>query len=189
MDERCFCLREGETVRWRGRTGTVRLLEQHARLQIFGKWLGTAVAAVVLPGLYITAVPAWKAGVVGVIVLLALLLMIEPVQEWDSLRRQRYFLTDQRAVIITGEREVYAMELEEVDEFRITTLNGGDCLILGSCIFERAAGQLRWYGCHPQAERRRGQQGCRIVGMVFYGVKNAADAAEYLRRRENVGAA
>ena len=183
MEQAEMGLWENEKILWEGKRGRFRLLERGVRKIIFGKWMGTAAACAAVVGLYVTDQPAWNTGVVALTVLAALYVMLDPVQEWDSLQGQRYYLTDRRAVMVDEDGGVYAMDLDELDGFSTVEVDGGTCLVLGSSIRDQAAGQPRWYGCHPQAECRRGERDGHIVGMVFYGLENVGGAVECLHRR------
>ena len=119
---------------WEGKRGRFRLLERGVRKIILGKWMGTAAACAAVVGLYVTDQPAWNTGVVALTVLAALYVMLDPVQEWDSLQGQRYYLTDRRAVMVDEDGGVYAMDLDELDGFSTVEVDGGTCLVLGSSI-------------------------------------------------------
>ena len=182
MKELSRYLRKGEQVRWQGKTGAFQLLERDVKGLIVGKWIGTVAAFSAILLLYIRNVPAWNAGIVGVILMAGCLLLLAPVLEWNSLLGQKYWITDQRAILMTKDRVFCSMELGDIDVFRIVRRQGGqDCLLLGSGILDEAEGQLRWYACHPKGEQRRGEETGQPVGMVFYGVTNTDDAAGYLR--------
>lgn len=180
MDQLDTELREGEYIQWQGRTGAFSLLEPQARRTIFGKWLGTLVAG----GILLALAGREDAGVgpaaVIAIVLGTAALLAAPVLEWWALRGQHYWITNQRAIVMTREHRICSMELEEIDDVCLVQgENGMNSLILGNAPGE-AQWQMRWFACHPRGQLRPGEAEGQAVSMVFYGLMNAKDALAWL---------
>lgn len=176
-------LRDGEQVRWQGKTENFPLLDNDAKWQILGKWIGTVVAACAILMLYIGGNENWSVKAAGVIVLIAALLVVSPIMERYNVLRQSYWITDQRAILMTRDRSFYSMELSQIDDFRFVKGKGSrDCLVLGSCIFEDVNRQLRWRSCHPKADMQGNGKADEAQGLVFFGVSNGESAAALLRR-------
>lgn len=175
-------LRQGEQVRWQSGTKGFSLLEKGESWKIIGKWIGTVVVTAALLALYTGQDRELSAKAVAVILVIAVLLLLSPVIERRSLLGQRYWITDQRAILMTRDQTFYCMELAEIDDFQLLRDRmAGDCLVLGGCLFEEER-QLRWRACHPktdsQSDGRRGE----AQGLVFFSVENGTEAAECLRR-------
>ena len=176
-------LRDGEQVRWQGKTENFPLLDNDAKWQILGKWIGTVVAACAILMLYIGGNENWSVKAAGVIVLIAALLVVSPIMERYNVLRQSYWITDQRAILMTRDRSFYSMELSQIDDFRLVKGKGSrDWLVLGSCIFEDVNRQLRWRSCHPKADMQGNGKADEAQGLVFFGVSNGESAAALLRR-------
>lgn len=176
-------LRDGEQVRWQGKTENFPLLDNDAKWQILGKWIGTVVAACAILMLYIGGNENWSVKAAGVIVLIAALLVVSPIMERYNVLRQSYWITDQRAILMTRDRSFYSMELSQIDDFRLVKgKDSRDCLVLGSCIFEDVNRQLRWRSCHPKADMQGNGKADEAQGLVFFGVSNGESAAALLRR-------
>ena len=176
-------LRDGEQVRWQGKTENFPLLDNDAKWQILGKWIGTVVAACAILMLYIGGNENWSVKAAGVIVLIAALLVVSPIMERYNVLRQSYWITDQRAILMTRDRSFYSMELSQIDDFRLVKRKGSrDCLVLGSCIFEDVNRQLRWRSCHPKADMQGNGKADEAQGLVFFGVSNGESAAAILRQ-------
>lgn len=176
-------LRQGEQVRWQSGTRSFSLLEKGERWKIIGKWIGTVAATAVLLALYTGQGREWSVKAVAVILLVAVLLLLSPMIERYSLLGQRYWITDQRAILMTRDQTFYYMELSEIDDFRLLRdRTAGDCLVLGGCLFEEVDRQLRWRACHPktdsQSDGRRGE----AQGLAFFSVEDGAKAVECLHR-------
>ena len=170
-------------MRWQGKTENFPLLDNDAKWQILGKWIGTVVAACAILMLYIGGNENWSVKAAGVIVLIAALLVVSPIMERYNVLRQSYWITDQRAILMTRDRSFYSMELSQIDDFRLVKGKGSrDCLVLGSCIFEDVNRQLRWRSCHPKADMQGNGKADEAQGLVFFGVSNGESAAALLRR-------
>lgn len=171
-------LEEDEQVLWHGATGAFPLLARDAGGLILIKWFCTAAAAAAIVALYFRDSEAVNPLIVALVVLAALGLMAAPVMERHSLLRQRYWITDRRAVLMAHDGMFYSMALADA---RVCRVVQGDCLVLGQGLQEEGRGQLRWVSCHPQAEQREGCPADQVKGMVFYRVDDAAGAQRLLR--------
>ena len=175
-------LRDGEQVLWSGKTEAFPLLAGDARVQILGRWIGTAVVAVVLLALYIANGGNGKGLIVGVLGVAALLL-VSPFVERRNVLRQSYCITDQRVILISGDQTVYFMELDGIDGFRtVTGKTEYGSLVLGSCIFGDIRRQLRWRACHPKMDSQGGKTSGTAMGLVLFNLKDCRGAEELLRR-------
>ena len=176
-------LREGERICWQSGTAPFPLLESGERWKIIGKWIGTVVAPAALLALYTGQGREWSVKAVALILLIAVLMLLSPVIERRSLLGQRYWITNQRAILMTMDQTFYYMELSEIDDFQLLRdRTVGDCLILGGCLFEEVDRQLRWRACHPKTDIQNDSQRGLAQGLAFFSVENGAGAAECLRR-------
>ena len=152
-------LRQGERVCWQSGTKAFPLLEKGESWKIIGKWIGTVAAAAALLALYTGQGREWSVNAVAVILLIAVLMLLSPVIERYSLLGQRYWITDQRAILMTRDQTFYYMELLEIDDFQLLRdRTAGDCLVLGGCLFEEVDRQLRWRACHPKTDIQNDSQ-------------------------------
>ena len=177
-------LRPGERVCWQGRPAPFPLLDGGTRKQTLRKWLLTALLGGGLLAMYLRFNQERSASFVGLVLLVAGGILLSPVLERHSVLRQRYWLTDQRAILMGRDKSFYFMELEDIDDFRVVRdMAPADCLVLGGCLFEEIRKQLRWRACHPKLGLETGGEQDRAEGLVFYCVDNAEGAAECLRSR------
>lgn len=176
-------LRPGEQVRWQSGTTAFPLLEKGESVKIVGKWIGTVVATAVLLVLYTGQGREWSVKAVAVILLIAVLLILSPMIERRSLLGQRYWITDQRAILMTRDQTFYYMELSDIDDFQLLQdRTAGDCLVLGGCLLEEVDRQLRWRACHPKTDVQNDSQRGVAQGLAFFSVENGAGAVECLRQ-------
>ena len=176
-------LREGERICWQSGTAPFPLLESGERWKIIGKWIGTVAATAALLALYTGQGREWSVKAVALILLIAVLMLLSPVIERRSLLGQRYWITNQRAILMTMDQTFYYMELSEIDDFQLLRdRTVGDCLILGGCLFEEVDRQLRGRACHPKTDIQNDSQRGLAQGLAFFSVENGAGAAECLRR-------
>ncbi len=179
-------LRQGEKILWQSETAAFPLLEQGERWKIIGKWIGTVIATAIILLLY-TGGREWSGAAVAAILVIAALLLLSPVYERYSLLGQRYWITDQRAILITRDRSFYYMELSGIDSFRhLQRKPAHDCLILGECIFEDIDRQLRWRSCHPKVDIQNDSRRGEALGMVFFSVEDGTCGADCLRQRQKI---
>ena len=175
-------LRDGEQVLWSGKTEVFPLLAGDAKVQILSKWIGTVAAAIVILALYIANGGNGK-GMIAVVLGVAVLLLVSPFVEQRSVLRQRYWITDQRVILISGDQTVYFMELDGIDGFRtVTGKTEYGSLVLGSCIFEDIRRQLRWRACHPKMDSQSGTTSGAAMGLVLFNLKDCRGAEELLRQ-------
>ena len=173
-------LRPGEVVRWQGRTEEFPLMEQDAKGQILGKWIGVLIAAAALCALCISSGRSSFA-IAGILVA-SFILMIAPIWERRSVLKQLYCITDQRAILVTADRTAYDMSLTEIHDVR--TVYGKTqygCLVLGGGPFEEIQRQLRWCACHPRADACNGNRCSHAEGIVFFNIRSCAEAEKLLR--------
>lgn len=176
-------LREGEQVRWQSGTKEFPLLEKGETWKIVGKWIGTVAVAIAILALYTGRESGWDVKAVALILLIAVLMIASPVLERRSLLGQRYWITDQRAILMTRDRTFYYMELPEIDDFKLLQdRTTGDCLTLGGCLFEEIDRQLRWRACHPKTDTQSDGKRGAAQGLVFFSVEDGKGAADCLRQ-------
>lgn len=177
-------LRNGERVIWQGKTDPFSLLENDAKWLILGKWIGTVVVTLAILTMYVGNNKAWSVKAVGVILLIAVLMVVSPIIERNSIMGQNYWITDQRAILMTRDQTLYCMELSEIDDFQVVKgKTAQDSLVMGSCLFGEVNRQLRWRACHPKTDVQRDGKADQAQGLVFYNVKNGEGAAAQLQER------
>lgn len=176
-------LRDGEKVRWQGEPVRFSLLDDADRTTILVKWIATAVLAVGLLVVYIPSRETPSVGFIGLVALTAVLIMGSPLIERWSLKQQRYWITNQRVILMTRDKSLYSMELGDIDGFQVAGGRAPEgCLMLGSCIFQEGDSQLRWRACHPKIDVKGQGSQSDAQGMVFYCVRNVGAAKALLER-------
>lgn len=177
-------LRNGEQVRWHGRTEPFALLEKDAKTQILAKWIGTVLVCGLILGLYISNNPGdWSKGMAGGIALIGVLLIVSPIMERKSIMGEEYWITDERAILMSKDQTFYSLALEDLDDFRlIEGKTPGGTLVLGSVIFDDIKRQLRWRACHPKTDVQSDGPSDAAKGLVFFCLEDGREAAECLRQ-------
>ena len=181
------CLRQGESVCWQGVPVDFPLLDNANTRSILLKWILTVVIAggVLIP--YLKNQQEISMGFIGLLTLVVVLIVVSPVVERWSLKQQHYWITNQRAILMTRDKSIYYMELDQIDAYKLLTdMAAGQCLVLGECLFPEINKQLRWRACHPKTDMQSTSQG-NATGLVFYSVSNA-DAAVALLTKSAVKA-
>ena len=184
MEERLKTyLRPGEQVRWQGRPAPFSLLEAEAKKQILLKWGLTVALGGGLLAVYLSGTEAPSMGFIGLVLLVAAVILISPVAERRNLMGEQYWITNQRAILMTRDKTFFYMELSDIDDLQVVGgTTKGKSLVLGRCLFEEAKKLLRWRACHPKVDVQSHDETDRALGMIFYGVQGAEAAAELLRQ-------
>ena len=177
-------LRPGEQVRWQGQPAPFPLLEGKMKTQILTKWIVTAVLGAALLAVYLTGNEEPSMGFVGLVALVMAVILASPFMERRNLQGMRYWVTDQRVILLTRDQTFYYMELAKIDGYQV--LDGAaaeKCLVLGSCLFEEAARRLRWRACHPKTDIQGHDHPDQAMGMILYGLRDVEAVEKLLRQR------
>ena len=188
MEERLKTyLRPGEQVRWQGRPAPFSLLEAEAKKQILLKWGLTVALGGGLLAVYLSRTEAPSMGFIGLVLLVAAVILISPVAERRNLMGEQYWITNQRAILMTRDKTFFYMELSDIDDLQVVGgTTKGKSLVLGRCLFEEAKKLLRWRACHPKVDVQSHDETDRALGMIFYGVQGAEAAAETARQPDRL---
>ena len=132
---------------------------------------------------YLSGTEAPSMGFIGLVLLVAAVILISPVAERRNLMGEQYWITNQRAILMTRDKTFFYMELSDIDDLQVVGgTTKGKSLVLGRCLFEEAKKLLRWRACHPKVDVQSHDETDRALGMIFYGVQGAEAAAELLRQ-------
>ena len=177
-------LRNGETVRWQGKPVDFPLLDNENKFSILRKWILTIAITAGILVLYYSKNQNWSMGFIGLCLIVAALILVSPLLERINLKKQKYWITDQRAILMTSGKSFYYMELSDIDDFQLLTdAAAQDCLVLGSEIFGEMPKQIRWRACHPKNDVMKNDDQDCVAGLVFYCISNAEAASIILEQR------
>ena len=174
-------LRPGEQVLWQSATGKFGLLSGNFGRQIVIKWVVTAVVMLGLLGTYLATVEQIRTGVVVTLLLIMALIIMSPITEYGNLKTQQYFLTNQRAILVRGDRKIFTMELSDIDDAQIVQLTPEEtCLLLGSKMIAEPEARYRALSSHPMETSEHGSD---VEGLLFYAIQNADQALQLVSQR------
>jgi hypothetical protein len=183
-------LRENERICWQGKPLPFPLMEKATKLRILTNWILTVTVAVGLLVVYVTHNEERNIGFTGVVVLVAIVIVSSPVLEWRRILKQQYWITDQRVIVHTGDKNIYYMELSDIDDYRVVgDLTDQDCLVLGRCLFDTVEKQMRWRACHPMVELESQVGADHAQGLVLYGIGDTSAVETLIRPHTNGRAA
>ena len=176
-------LRENEQVCWQGRPEPFPLLEGSIKNQILRVWIVTAVVVCGILVWYFGYAEK-SAGVLGLMLIIAALIVVSPIIERRNLQGQTYWITNQRVIMRTRDKSFYYMNLNGIDEIRVVRdKSNNGCLVLGKIVFEDVDKQLRWRACHPKEDMQGHEDQECVLGMILYDLKDVDQAAELLKKR------
>ena len=116
---------------------------------------------------------------------IAAFVMILPIFERYKLMQQKYWLTNQRAIVMKFDGSFKSMPLTDINEILLVKDKAvHDCLALGSGAINDIEKNLRWRACNPKVENSvADEEETRDTrGMIFYCVSNAEEAAAWLKK-------
>ena len=185
MQELNHNLRTGEDILWESAPEKFPLLEGKLKLRILGEWIITVLFAAWL--FYVERdQPGFGTGVKALVLLVAGAILLSPFVEHWSLKRQKYYLTDQRAILVSSDNTLYYMDYDQIDDCRlIRGIAQGDCIAMGGAIMEDVRRQLRWQACHPKMDLQGTNIRGEALGMVFY-LPAGAEKMVHLMRENGV---
>lgn len=178
-------LAAGEEVLWESETQPFKLLDGNEGRKTLLQWvIGTACcvgfAAFRFTQGELTPVTC------AVLLVIYAALMLSPLASHRQLLGQRYFLTNERAILIKRDGAVYSMRLAGDTAAKLFPVKPGAAIAIGAAVIEEGDKQLRWRSLH--ALENPGQfDGCNASGLVFYNVARAESAVKLLS--EKTGAA
>ena len=174
-------LRPGEQVLWQSATGKFGLLSGTFGRKIMTKWVVTAVVMLGLLGAYLATAAQIKTGVVVILLVIMALIIVSPITERGNIKSQQYFLTNQRAILVRGDRKIFTMELSAIDDAQIVQITPEEtCLLLGSKMIAEPEAQYRALAVHPLGASEHASD---VEGMLFYAIRNADQALQLVSQR------
>ena len=181
-------LRTGEVVCWQGKPQPFSLLDCGTKSAILRKWILTVL---IIGGVLIAYIPRHGSadGFVWLMLLLAAVLILSPIVERSNLMQNRYWITNQRAILMSRDGSFYYMDLADIDTYEVIRgKSDQDCLALGGEIQEDAKKYVRWRSCHPKEDMTGAKERDHVKGLMFYNIANIADAVAQLKKSESSAA-
>lgn len=171
-------LRIGEKVLWESGTQRFRLFDGVEGRATLAKWLIGGICYIIAIGLFAFDKGVTTRMVVAFSLILAFAVIV-PLHSFKALLVQRYYVTTQRAIMISKNGAVFTMERKNIDAIRIYPVRPGAAIVLGKSIVSEQDKQLRWRSVHamhdPNSEDVRD-----CIGLVFYNVEFAERAVRLL---------
>ena len=100
-------LQDNETVLWQGEPAAFPLIENGNKTRVLRTWLLTVVIIGGLLAAYVhEEQPEWSMNVAIGMVVIGAVIMISPVFERASVKRQKYYITNQRAILEFDARDL-----------------------------------------------------------------------------------
>lgn len=166
-------LRKGESLLWESAPKNFTMLEGKLYIKIIGQWIITVIFAIWL--FYVERNrPEFGTGMKALVVAVAAAIILAPFVEYYNLKRQKYYLTDQRAMVRTADQTWYYMDYDKIDECCvIRDMTKGVCIAMGSVILGDVRRQLRWQACHPKMDQQETSVRGEAQGIVLYQPEGA----------------
>lgn len=161
-------LRQDESLLWESAPESFSLLEGKFCGRILAQWICTILFSFWL--CYVERNrPEFGVGMKLLVAGVAAVIILAPIMEHYNLKKQKYYLTDQRALVRTVDGSWYYMDYTDIDECTvIRDVTRGACIAMGSTITGEVNRQLRWQACHPKIDLQETDRRGESLGIVFY---------------------
>ena len=171
-------LRPGERLRWESAPQAFPLLDVSNKKSVLMKWILTPVITILFLIFFIRSNGGSRPTFVVVILCAAAFIMLMPVFERSQLKKQKYYITDQRLILITGNQSLFSMDFDQIDGMEVVS-DAAEyrCVVFGKAIFNNIPKQTRWQANHPKTEGTGGV----ATGLVFYCPAHVDEALSLLR--------
>ena len=175
-------LRENETVRWEGKAKAFSTLDgKYGKRFLVRVLVAVLVAAGIIAG-HVASGTDPKMGLIALVVLAVIAIAAAPFLERMRLMKARYWITDQRVIMLGSDKLMRSMDLDAIDAFKVVADGSAkNCLVLGSVVFKDAEKSMRWRAGTPKAPEDAGSSREHALGMILYNVENAGEAVALLK--------
>lgn len=172
-------LRENEQVRWESKAKAFSTLGGKYGKKFAVKLLvAIVVAAAVIVG-HLNSGNNPKTGLIALVAAVVAYVAVAPFLEKNKLMKIRYWITDQRVIVLGSDKLMRSMELGEIDSFKVEDDGGAkDCLVLGSSVFQDAEKSMRWRTISPKTDEGKKDH---ALGLILYNVENVKGAVDLLK--------
>ena len=140
-------LHKGEEIYWSGQPGKVLLMEKSTRPAVLLNWCVTGIATLLFLGYYFLMLCSgtFSPVFVGMILLTAATVIYMPVKKQRNLQGSRYYITNERAMLVTRDASYYCLDLKDLDRVQtVQDRKGETCLVLGSGLEESLKKGVDW---------------------------------------------
>ena len=175
-------LHPDEKIVWESGTMPFKILDGREGKQTLLQWVLSTVCILGLLGI-IAAYGNFSATVVCLLVLLLAVLLVSPLLSYRNTQGQRYYITNERALLAKPDGTFYAIDRSDVDGCKLMKLQPhGVALVVGSTLYDEGDKQLRWRALHPKlGHTAKSFEGLtEAEGLVFYNIERADEAARLL---------
>ena len=180
-------LRKDETVYWESKVKPFAALDGKYKTKFLGKFLVTFLIAAGIGGGHIVSGANIKVGVLVLLACLVIAVALMPVMERARLMKARYWITDQRIIMMGSDKLFRSMEIEDIDTFKVMADENADsCLVLGSSVFQDTEKNMRWRAGNPKMPEGAGSSKDHALGMILYNAENVGEAVEVLKKQGRV---
>ena len=183
-------LRENETVCWESRTKPFATLDGKYKMKFLSKFLITFLISGGIGAGHLASGTDVKVGVLVLLAGLVIVVALMPVMERMRLMKGRYWITDQRIIMLDSNKLFHSMEIDDIDAFKVMADEKADsCLVLGSSVFQDTEKNMRWRAGNPKMPEGAGSSKNHALGMILYNAENVEEAVALLKKQGRVKAA
>ncbi len=182
-------LHKGEQVYWSDTPEKFPLLDKHTKLSVFLNWGITAAVTVLFLAYYFLALchGTFSPVFVGLVLCTAALIMYLPVKKQRNLQGAHYYITNERAILVTKDSTYYCLDLKDVGSVQqVQDRDGKTCLVLGTDLIKDVKKGVDWRSKNVKLGIRTEGPWDYVSSMLFFRASNVDGAMDALYQ---VGAA
>jgi len=177
-------LREEERVRWEGRPGEFELFEGTYKTKFMIRCLIALAVAVGVVAVQLSRGPDPQLALTVVILFMIAIVALAPLGEKSKLMKCRYWITEQRIILLGSDEALHYMELNEVDVVKTVTDGAGrKCLVIGTPVLRDAKKNARWRAAMPKAVDETGGSKEHSAGMILYNLPDNNEVMALLKKQ------
>lgn len=176
-------LRANEVICWESEPENFTVLDGSTKKGYTVKLLIAAVIAGVVIGGHLASGGTVRPGVIALALAVVVAVAISPFWQKNRVMKTRFWITDQRVIIMGTDEQAKSMELDEIDAFRVVADGRAKkCLVLGSIVFKDTGSEIRWRSVNPKMEEEAGGRKDHALGMILYNAENVEGAVAILKK-------
>ena len=178
-------LHKGEKICWSSQPEKFPLLEKSCKFSVLLNWSITSAVTVLFLGYYFLVLcnGTFSPVFVGLTLLIAATIMYMPVRKYKNLQDVQYYITNERAMLVTRDASYYCLNLKELTNVQNVQDNAGKtCLILGTGLEKSLKRGIDWRSRNIKPSTSTEGPWDYVHSLLFFRAKDTNGALEVLHK-------
>ena len=178
-------LHKGEEIFWSSQPEKFSLMEKSSKPSVLLNWCATTAVTVLFLCYYFLVLCSgtFSPVFVGMVLMTAAVIMYIPVRKQRNLQGARYYITNQRAMLVTKDASYYCLDLKDLDSVQdVQDRAGKTCLVLGSGLEKSLKKGVDWRSRNVELSTRTEGPWDYVTSLLFFRAEDTDGALEALRQ-------